>query len=275
MRARDPAVSPDGKQVAFSVNGRSHSHIAVMPLLPEAQPRVVYDGARWEQAFQPAWSPDGSWIAYSSEQSGVYNIWLVNVREGTASQLSMNTDATITMSSPSGSGDGKFVAIGVEKRDLNPTNKTRGVLVVDTSTRNTTTAYESTKSHRLIGWAPENDALIIAEPSRPLNSLPPETTLKRISLRGGAESVLATLKNAYFYNIFLADDRKSMAFAARNDDRDDIWVLHTAGGAPRRITANNDSGLYYSRLAWFHDGSAITFGKQTRFSLLSIISDIE
>jgi len=196
------------------------------------------------------------------------------VREGAASQLSMNADATITMSSPSWSGDGKFVAIAVEKRDLSPTNSTRGVLIVDTSTRNTTTAYESTNPQRLIGWTPENDALIVAEPSR-LSSLPPETTLKRISLRGGMESALATLKNVYFYNIFLADDRRFIAFAARNDDRDDIWVLPVAGGAPRRITSNNDSGLYFSRLAWFHDGSAITFGKQTRFSLLSIISDIE
>jgi hypothetical protein len=83
------------------------------------------------------------------------------------------------------------------------------------------------------------------------------------------------LKNAYFYNIFLADDRRSIAFAARNDNRDDLWVMQLPGGLPRKITNNNDSGLYYSRLAWFHDGSAITFGKQTRFSLLSMITGIE
>ncbi|MEO7538933.1 MAG: protein kinase [Pyrinomonadaceae bacterium] len=280
-----PTWSPDGQLVVFLRQADGSRNLFTISPNGGGERQLTTNGVR-EMGYSVspyntisrnhyAWSPDGSWIAYSSERYGVYNIWLVNVRSGSASQLSINTDVTITVSSPSWSGDGKFVAIAVEKRDLSTTNNTRGVLVIDTSTRNTATAYESTKSHRLIGWTPENDALIIAEPSRPLSSLPPETTLKRISLRGAAESALATLKNVYFYNIFLSDDRKSIAFAARNDNRDDIWVLSTAGGAPRRITANNDSGLYFSRLAWFHDGSAITFGKQTRFSLLSIVTGIE
>jgi hypothetical protein len=51
--------------------------------------------------------------------------------------------------------------------------------------------------------------------------------------------------------------------------------MSAIGGAARRITNNNDSGQYYSRLAWLRDGSAIVFGKQTRFSLLSKMTDID
>jgi hypothetical protein len=82
------------------------------------------------------------------------------------------------------------------------------------------------------------------------------------------------LKNIYFYNIFLSDDRKLIAYAARTDNKDDIWIVPSAWGAARKVTNNNYSGLYYSRLAWLHDGSSIVFGKQTRYSLLSLITGI-
>jgi Tol biopolymer transport system component len=110
--------------------------------------------------------------------------------------------------------------------------------------------------------------------SETVSGLPPATVLKRVAIAGGAQSPIADLKNIYFYNIFLSDDRKLIAYAARTDNKDDIWVIPSAGGAARKVTNNNDSGLYYSRLAWLHDGSSIVFGKQTRYSLLSIITDL-
>ena len=150
----------------------------------------------------------------------------------------------------------------------------QGLKVINSDLQQTLLISETAKFIRLIGWTNDENGLIFAERGT-TRTLSPEIVLKRAAVAGGTETVIAALKNVYFYNIFLSDDRKSIAYAARNDDKDDIWTIASTGGAARKLTANNDTGLYYSRLAWLHDGSAIVFGKQTRFSLLSMITDID
>ena len=84
VRARiiqDPATSPDGERIAFSALTRLY----VMEL-PGGSPRLLLpDGAR---GFQPAWSPDGEWIAYatwSGERGEGGQIWKVRA-DGTGNQ---------------------------------------------------------------------------------------------------------------------------------------------------------------------------------------------
>ena len=88
-RARDPAVSPDESLVAFMLNGRSRSRIAVMPLRPHAPYRVLWEGeGRFDQAGEPAWSPDGQHIAFSAwSQGGYRDIWIVEVATGKAERI--------------------------------------------------------------------------------------------------------------------------------------------------------------------------------------------
>ena len=128
---------------------------------------------------------------------------------------------------------------------------------------------------RFLDWTADGTGLLIAEPSQTLVGLPSETTLSRIAIKDGAKTSIVNLKNVYFYNIFLDATRKQIAFAARNQDLDDIWIVAAMGGPARRISNNHDSGQYFSRLAWLRDGSSIIFGKQTRYSLLSRMTDIE
>ncbi|MBP9085714.1 MAG: PD40 domain-containing protein, partial [Kofleriaceae bacterium] len=47
-RSRDPAVSPDGRSIAFSKNGESSSALAVMDFAPNAKPRDVWRGQRYD-----------------------------------------------------------------------------------------------------------------------------------------------------------------------------------------------------------------------------------
>jgi Tol biopolymer transport system component len=82
-RARDPAVSPDGRRVAYSQNERSESVLAVMDLAPDAPATVVWRGERYDQAYQPEWSPDGTRIAFSAwRHGGLRDILIVDVATG-------------------------------------------------------------------------------------------------------------------------------------------------------------------------------------------------
>jgi Tol biopolymer transport system component len=70
-------------------------------------------------------------------------------------------------------------------------------------------------------------------------------------------------------------DKKTIAFAAPQDSSDNIWALAASGGAIRKLTANNNPRLYFSSLSWSPDSKVIYFGKQSRYSLLCIITNFK
>jgi Tol biopolymer transport system component len=172
---------------------------------------------------------------------------------------------------PLWSSDGGRLAFTFD-RTISESQHVRGLRIMELASGTTRDVFESPKPVRLIGWTADGSGLVIAQPDK-LSGLPAETTLVQVT-PGGAQSVLGSLKNIYFYNIFLSDDRKFIAGVTRSDNKDNVWVMPATGGLPRTITANNDASVYFSRLAWFHDGTSIAFGKQTRFSLLSLVTDV-
>ena len=91
-RARDPAVSPDGRRVAFSRNEHADSVLAVMDAVPDAEPSIVWRGERYDEAYQPAWSPDGTRIAFSAWRKGGYrDILVVELASGKIDRASRTT----------------------------------------------------------------------------------------------------------------------------------------------------------------------------------------
>jgi len=95
-----PAQSPDGSQLAFSALG----HLYVSDL-PGGEPRRLVPGD--EPQFQPAWSPDGSTIAYVTWTTGAAgHLWTVRAGGGKPRQL---TSVAAFYSDPVFSADGKTI----------------------------------------------------------------------------------------------------------------------------------------------------------------------
>ncbi|TMQ11421.1 MAG: hypothetical protein E6J91_22970 [Deltaproteobacteria bacterium] len=106
-RARDPAASPDGRRVAFSMNEHSESVLAVADLVPDAPAQVVWRGERFDQAYQPAWSPDGARIAFSAWRNGGFrDILVVELASGRVEAIT--ADRAIDME-PAWSSDGRYL----------------------------------------------------------------------------------------------------------------------------------------------------------------------
>ncbi len=281
-----PSWSPDGNALAFfrisdgvlelftaNPKGGGERRVATGGIPPVGYSISPYNSVV-TNAF--AWSPDGASIAYVSDRGGAANIWTVSPSDGADTAITDNSDPGLSLYGPNWSSDGKRLAFVSQSKKPNANGKTvRGLWIFDAAEKRTTKVFESEKQIRLIGWTADEGGLVIAESDRPGASLPPETMLRRISVASGTETSIAGLENTYYYNIFLSADRKQIAFVARNENMDDIWVVASNGGQPRRLTANNDSGAYFSRLSWLNDGNAIVFGKQTRFSLLSMINDLK
>ncbi|MBW3618458.1 MAG: amidohydrolase family protein [Proteobacteria bacterium] len=68
-------VSPDGREVIFDLLG----DIYVMPI-GGGEARAIATGIAWD--MQPRYSPNGRWIAFTSDRGGGDNIWIMN-RDGT------------------------------------------------------------------------------------------------------------------------------------------------------------------------------------------------
>ncbi len=108
LRAREPAISPDERWLAFKINAASQSRLAVMPLRPYAPHRILWEGEdRFDQADAPAWSPDGAEIALSVwRRGGERDIVIVDVDSGESTALTR--DRAIDLA-PVFSPDGRYL----------------------------------------------------------------------------------------------------------------------------------------------------------------------
>jgi len=84
LHAGAPELSPDGKQVAFSVvRGGGVNDIAIVPLAGGPMRTLVQGGDNTDLH----WSPDGSRLVFTSDRGGSQDIWVVDVAGGEPRQL--------------------------------------------------------------------------------------------------------------------------------------------------------------------------------------------
>ena len=83
--ARTPDISPDGKLVAFSYLGDVWVVQAIGGTARQVTTNPAHD-------LGPVFSPDGRWIAFSSNRHGSYNVFVVPVQGGPPRRLTFDSD---------------------------------------------------------------------------------------------------------------------------------------------------------------------------------------
>ena len=85
---RYPAISPDGKQIAFGYEG----DLYVVPVEGGAARQLTTNSA---YDARPVWSPDGSRIAFMSDREGSRDIYVVSVEGGAAKRVTTRSGVEI------------------------------------------------------------------------------------------------------------------------------------------------------------------------------------
>jgi len=145
--AKHPRVSPDGRQVAFTMGTLPMESIAVCSLASliagRPQPKVLAQGilvpAQYHMGHSyPAWSPDGKRIAFCKSHCAMNmnftsNLWVANA-DGTGARQLTRLRLNQAVAYPTWSPDGKRIAcqlITSRRNALNPFDLLTGKVLSD------------------------------------------------------------------------------------------------------------------------------------------------
>jgi tricorn protease len=139
------AISPTGKRVVFEARG----DLFTVPA--EEGPVRNLTRTPGIRELDPIWSPDGRWIAYLSDRSGEYELYVM-AQDGSGEERRITTDGDTWRFAPVWSPDSSKIAYGDTKLRLRYVDVDSGRTVdVDTGT------YAPIRRYR---WSPDSKWLV-------------------------------------------------------------------------------------------------------------------
>jgi dipeptidyl aminopeptidase/acylaminoacyl peptidase len=303
-------VSPDGHRVVFTVTeaimtddksaNLTHIHMAN---IDSSDARQMTYGDK--SCTSPQWSPDGRWIAFTSERSGKQNIWLLRADGGEAHQV---TDVKTRVSSFRWSPESTqiaFIMPDALTADEEKAQKGKNdaqvvdehfkmsrlwVIPIKKDASGKHPARLLTKGEFSVGrdlvpgwfdWSPDGRTIVFTHVPTPRVNDWPLSDISTVDVATGEIKPVARTGAAEGSPLYSPDGRW-IAYMASDDPptwagTSDVFVVPVSGGPPRKLAETFDrlppSGGAHL-LGWSADGQGIFFtetrGTVTRVSVLPV-----
>jgi len=239
----DPAPSPDGKRLAFTMAIAGHTQLFVGA--PDLSQAVQLTSDPWDHD-SPAWSPDGALLAYVSGRSGRSTVHVV--RPDGAGDEPITPESSIH---PTWSLDGKSI-LYCSDDDLRPPAKNPSeIYSVEVATRRVRKMI-SGGTNTYPSWSPDGKKIVFR---RMLGEKDSEVF---VADPDGSHAVNLTRNPAWDGWPAWSPDGKRIAFASNRADAAvwHIYVMDADGSHVMRV-ADTDGRATVPR--WSPDGGQIYF----------------
>ena len=276
------AVSPDGRRVAYVVRepvmkdekSEYRSHIWMV----SADGATNYQYTQGEaSSSNPAFSPDGQYLAFTSARSEKNQVWILRVRGGEAEQV---TDAESGVGSFRWAPDGSRIAYTMRDPDTKEEKKRkkekRDVILVDKDYKfnhlYTTTISKDEDGQRQtqrltagdfhvtdFNWSPDSRTLAFTHQPDPRINTRGKRDIAVVPADSGAVTLLVNWAGADRSPRF-SPDGQQIAFVSHGGQVEDIglgdvYLIPATGGTPVMLAETPDRNA--NLLGWSADGSAI------------------
>ncbi|RIK40669.1 MAG: hypothetical protein DCC58_13555, partial [Chloroflexi bacterium] len=305
IRLLDVQIAPDGSDVAFvtteapQAGETEQSEIWLVPAGGGTARRMTASGAN---DGNPRWSPDGRWIAFSSDRrgSGAQQLYLLPRAGGEALRI---TDHPGGIGSFAWSPDGRmlaFLARDEEPEDVQQRRKDRddahvadeqprltGVWVIElpadpAATETLPAARKVSPDGYHVGgyvdagfaWAPDSDGFAIMAGDSPSTNARIRSEMYLLDLNGNLTS-LGQFEGITSSPRF-SPDGSTLAFIGADGAIPARWVLQTlpvTGGTPH-VVAPGFAGAFHS-FHWLPDGDHLLVGVETGQQHRFLLADLE
>lgn len=215
------AISPNGRTIAF-VEETSDENI--WQIEPDAAPRPLIRSTRSDHSQQ--FSPDGKQIAFASDRTGNYEIWLADAEGKNQRQL---TDSPAEEGSPRFSPDGKFIAYDAQIEDGS------NIYIVSVN-GGAARRLTETGTNALPAWSADGKWIFFRSNrtgSHQIWKMP----------AAGGEAIQITRQGAF--EMCAAPDGKTV-FYSKGGNQAGLWRVGVEGGAEEPIPELAEAGVWRS-----------------------------
>ena len=244
QRAGATFPGSNGK-IVFASNRADFSNVEIYSMNPDGSgvTRLTNDPAN---DFEPAWSPDGSRIAFTSNRSSNLDVWVMNADGTGVTQLTTNAADDFE---PAWSPDGSKIAFTSARNGLDD------IYVMNADGSNQTDFTQTAGTNELMAaWSPDGSKIAFAgdAPGGVWN-------IFTINTDGTGRTNLTnyTLPTSAF-NPNWSPDGAKIAFEGNANGPNGIWVINADGTSPTPLTAP-PAGTNDGDPAWSPDGTSIAF----------------
>lgn len=242
--------------IAYVTNRHGAAEIYLMTYQGDNQTRLTNNAGVEDE--NPAWSPDGQFLAYVSTIDGSFDIWVM-ASSGEGEPVNLTPDSSQSDTSPAWSPDGNRIAF--------VSNRVNGIDDIYVMNADGTEVQRITTTGRSDSpaWSPDSRYLVFSS-SRTGND---EIFILDVT-DPEAEAINVSNNEASDTNPVWSPDGRRIAFVSNRDNNPEIYVLDITDENAEAINISHDTGRDFEP-TWSPDSNRVMFTSE-RFGDLDIIS---